>query len=75
MSEKEDWNFVFDMMRTAHTNFKNKGEKSNIPFVDVSWTEIKSGPREQEMHLLGWTVFIVDLTGNAFMLKMMSKYS
>ena len=35
MSEKEDWNFVFDMMRTAHTNFKNKGEKSNIPFVDV----------------------------------------
>ena len=35
MSEKEDWNFVFDMMRTAHTNFKNKEEKSNIPFVDV----------------------------------------
>ena len=35
MSEKEDWSFAFDMMRMVHTNFKIKGEKSNIPFVDV----------------------------------------
>ena len=35
MSEKEDWNLAFDMMRLVHTNVKIKGEKSNLPFVDV----------------------------------------